>query len=215
MKPIYLKLSAPSDKLECGASRFWGNPDLPGNFEYPSYIDEYGEEYHYNFVCQINLEELERAGIPTDLPKKGLLSFFTRIDYYMSDFDAPVEISGSVSDADAVRVLYFPSIEGMVESVLVDDDNEQVSPKELKIDFCPEIPPLSDQHALFASPTHRPWETWESPFEDWKILLQIDSFEGDDFNLNFIDCGVLNFLISPSDLKRQCFDNVRAIVLST
>lgn len=54
MKPIYLKLSVPTDKLATGSSRFWGNPDLPEDFDYPSYIDEDGEEYDYDFVCQIN-----------------------------------------------------------------------------------------------------------------------------------------------------------------
>lgn len=54
MKPIYLKLSVPTDKLAAGSSRFWGNPDLSEDFDYPSYIDEDGEEYDYDFVCQIN-----------------------------------------------------------------------------------------------------------------------------------------------------------------
>lgn len=215
MKPVYLKLSVPSGKLETGSSRFWGNPDLPEDFEYPSYIDEDGDECHYFFVCQINLEELAEFGAFTMLPKNGLLSFFARIDHYIGCYDAPMEICGSVSDKDSVRVLYFPSCENMEEKVLVDDADNPVAPDELQIDFCLEIPPLSDEHALFAAPTHRPWETWDPPYEDWEILLQVDSFEGDDFNLNFMDCGVLNFLISPSDLKRQCFDNVRAIVLST
>lgn len=133
----------------------------------------------------------------------------------MGCYDAPMDICGSVSDKDAVRVLYFPLCENMEEKVLVDDDNDPIAPDELQIDFHLDFTPLSDEHSLFAPPTHRPWETWDSPYEDWEILLQIDSFEGNDFNLNFMDCGVLDFLISPLDLKRQSFDNVRAIVLST
>ena len=215
MKPVYLKLSVPSDKLTTGASRFWGNPDLPKDVEFPSYIDEEGEEYHYFFICQINLEEMAKCDIPTLLPKKGLLSFFAKIDHYMGCYDVPMEIGGGVSDKEAVCVVYFPSCENMVEKVLVDDDNAPIAPDELQIDFRFEISPLSDEHALFASPSHRPWDTWDAPFEDWEILLQIDSFEGYDFNLNFMDCGVLDFLISPLDLERQCFDNVRATVLST
>lgn len=215
MRPVYLKLSVPSGKLATGSSRFWGNPDLPEDFDYPSYIDEDGDEYHYFFVCQINLEELAKSSISTILPKKGLLSFFAKIDYYMGCYDAPMDICGSVSDKDAVRVLYFPLCENMEEKVLVDDDNDPIAPDELQIDFHLDFTPLSHEHSLFAPPTHRPWETWDSPYEDWEILLQIDSFEGNDFNLNFMDCGVLDFLISPSDLKRQSFDNVRTIVLST
>ena len=74
---------------------------------------------------------------------------------------------------------------------------------------------VSDEHALLAHPTYRPWENWDAPYEDWLILLQVDSFEGKDFQLNLMDVGVLDFLISPSDLKQHSFDNVRAIVLSS
>ena len=55
----------------------------------------------------------------------------------------------------------------------------------------------------------------EPPFEDWQILLQVDSFSGMDFDLNFMDFGVLDFLISPEDLAKRDFSSVRAIVLST
>ena len=68
---------------------------------------------------------------------------------------------------------------------------------------------------LLAPPSHREWENWDHPFEDWLILLQIDSFDGKDFNLNFMDSGVLDFLISEKDLADRRFDNIRAIVLST
>lgn len=47
------------------------------------------------------------------------------------------------------------------------------------------------------------------------ILLQVDSFEGEDFSLNFMDTGVLDFLISPHDLEKSDFSDVRAIVLSS
>ena len=48
-----------------------------------------------------------------------------------------------------------------------------------------------------------------------EILLQVDSFAGMDFNLNFMDCGVLDFLIAPEALWARDFSSVRAIVLST
>lgn len=81
--------------------------------------------------------------------------------------------------------------------------------------FQPQRSRLSDEHMLFAPPSTREWETWDEPYEAWEILLQIDSFAGMDFNLNFMDFGVLDLLIDPEDLKRRRFDNVRAIVLST
>lgn len=39
MRPVYLKLSVSSGKLATGTSHFWGNPDLPKDFDFPLYID--------------------------------------------------------------------------------------------------------------------------------------------------------------------------------
>lgn len=215
MKPIHLTLHRPFEKIPAGASRFWGNPDLPRGVGYPMYVDEDGDEYPYFFICQINLEEVAPFDTEHRLPASGLLSFFAKIDRYMGYFDASDSIGGSISQADAVKVVCFPSCEDMDEVVLVDDNNSPIAPDEMQIEYAHSAPPLSDEHILFAPPAHREWETWDSPYEDWEILLQIDSFEGMDFILNFMDFGVLDFLISPEDLKNHCFDNVRAIVLST
>lgn len=215
MTPIHLTLSAPSGKLGTCASRFWGNPALPKGFGYPMYTDDGGDEYPYLFVCQINLADA--APFDTDglLPHRGLLSFFAKIDYYLGYYDADDCIGGSISPEDAVRVLYFPVTDDMDEVVLLNDDDEPWNPAEMRVDFARNVPPLSEEHMLLAPPTHRPWETWDPPFEDRLILLQVDSFAGPDFNLNFMDFGVLDFLIPPDDLRRCRFDRVRAIVLST
>jgi len=216
MKPIYLILSMPFDKVETCGSRFWGNPDLPHGVDYPTYVDDEGDDYPYYFICQINLEQLAPFDTENRLPHKGLLSFFAKIDHYMGYFAATGGIGGCTSDPDDVKVLYFPECnDDFREVVLVDDDGRPTAPKEMEIKFAHTIERYSDEHALFAPPTHREWETWDPPYENWEILLQIDSFCGMDFNLNFMDCGVLDFLIDPDDLKKHRFDNVRAIVLST
>lgn len=215
MKPIRLILSEPSEKHTVGASLFWGNPDLPEGEAYPMYIDADGDEFPYCFICQINLEHLAAFAPENPLPHSGLLSFFAKIDYYLGDFDAPVEIGGTVCDKDAVKVLYFPDIDNLREVVLVDDEDEEINPRGLDIRFTYKPEPYTDEHELFARPTHREWKTWDPPYEDRMILLQIDSFEGEDFELNFMDCGVLDFLISPKALAHRDFSDVRAIVLST
>lgn len=215
MKPVHLTLSVPFEKLPVGASRFWGNPDLPKGFKYPMYIDDEGDEFPYFFVCQINLAEVAPYDAGHLLPHEGLLSFFAKIDHYMGYCAATDCIGGSISSTDAVRVLYFPSLDGMDEMVLLDDDDNPFAPGELAIGYSHEVPPLSEEHMLFAPPAHRPWETWDAPYEDWLILFQVDSFYGMDFNLNFMDFGVLDFLISPADLRQHRFDRVRALVLST
>lgn len=215
MNPVRLVLSKPFDKIPHGASRFWGNPDLPEGTPYPMYIDDEGDEYPYFFVCQINLQDLAVFAPDVPLPKTGLLSFFAKIDHYLGRFAATYGLAGYVSDPDDVRVIFTPDTSDLHEVILVDDDDEPTSPAEMAISFTRSPEPLSDEHELFANPTHREWETWEHPFEDWDILLQVDSFDGMDFQLNFMDCGVLDFLISPKALAEADFSGVRGIILST
>lgn len=215
MIPIYLDLVEASEKVKEGKSRFFGNPDLPSDMDFPSYIDDEGDEFPYFFICQINLSDLAAFDPENPLPHVGMLSFFAKIDHYMG-YEAATEcIGGEISRRDSVKVLYFPDCGDLEQRVLVDDEGYEVSPREFKIDFCHHQNGSLDDHMLFAPPSHRQWESWDHPYEDRLILLQIDSFEGDDFNLNFMDCGVLDFLISPSDLRNHRFDDVRGIVLSS
>ena len=216
MQPIYLKLSKPFEELDVRASRFWGSPALPRGVDFPQYIDDEGDESPYVFICQINLAELKAFCKDNPLPSEGLLLFFAKIDHYLGQFADTDCIGGAISDPDAVKVIHIKDLTDLREVVLVDDDDKPISPEELEISFTSEHDPLKDDdHCLFARPDHREWESWDHPFEDWQILLQVDSFSGMDFNLNFMDYGVLDFLISPEDIQHADFSNVRAIVLST
>lgn len=215
MKSIHLSLSKPASKINTCGSRFWGNPALPKKQLYPAYCDNKGESRPYTFICQINLEELALYETATPLPHKGLLSFFAKIDYYMGDRDAGIFVSGYIGGPENVKVLYFPDCGNFEEVSRSVGDVAVTPPEELQIGFAEKVKKYAEEHMLFAPPEHREWENWDSPFEDWEILLQIDSFDGEDFSLNFMDCGVLDFLISPEDLARRDFSNVRAIILST
>ena len=215
MAPIHLKLSGFTGKFGKGASRFWGNPDLPQGCIWPGRTGEKGERYPYFFLCQINLEDIAPYDTGSLLPHKGLLSFFADIGDYLGYCSGNCCIGGTVSGRDAVKTMYFPDC-GVLEERTPDAMADMPAiPQPLKISFSTYHTGHENDHALFAVPEHRPWEAWDHPFEDWEILLQVDSFEGPDFNLLFMDMGVLDFLISPSDLKIRRFDNVRAIVLSS
>lgn len=206
MKPIPITLCKPFEKLPVTASRFWGNPALPSADAFPFYTDSDGDEMAYTFICQINLSELPSS----PLPPKGLLLFFGKVGHYLGRFSEDY-VGGSLGDPEAVRVLYYPSIEGFDEVIVLDDDDKPLSPEEQEIKFAKG----DSDRALFAEPNHREWETWDHPYEEWQILLQVDSMEGMDFQLNFMDWGVLDFLISPEDLRQGIFNNVRGIVLSS
>lgn len=70
MNPIYLKLSKPFETLPATASRFWGNPALPEDMDWPCYVDKDGEVLDYVFVCQINLKDVAPYDTDNLLPSK-------------------------------------------------------------------------------------------------------------------------------------------------
>ena len=135
MKPIYLKLSKPFEKLDTVASRFWGNPALPKGMDYPQYIDNEGDEYPYVFICQINLADLTAFCQNNPLPQTGILLFFAKIDHYLGLFADTDCIGGSVSAADAGKVIVW-HVKHFVEvfrthEVVVRDDTFYCHYKEL------------------------------------------------------------------------------------
>ena len=164
-------LCKPFEKIPVGGSRFWGNPDLPSDMDYPTYISSDGEEWEYQFVCQINLSEIAVLDTENRLPHTGLLSFFARIDHYLGRFDDGGSLEGYISDPEDVKVIYFPDVtEDFQEVVLLDEEDCNVNPAELEIWFGSERPEgYHDDHALLAEPTHREWDTWDPPFEDLQI----------------------------------------------
>ena len=87
---IKINLSKTDRVLFCG-SKWWGDPDMPENMQYPTIeVTEDGETFDYplTFVCQINCEDL----IPHDpeglLPHEGMLYFFAAIDEWIG-YESP------------------------------------------------------------------------------------------------------------------------------
>lgn len=214
MKPIYIKTSRVTSELPLDSSHWWGHAALPIDTPYPTYTVD-GDEYPYTFICQINLADIADIDTEGCLPHKGLLSFFGRIDHYLGDLDEDMCIGGTVSSPDMIKVIYSEDTSDLDSNLVVDEEGEDASPDELKIEFVKEHNVTDEDHGLLVPPEHREWDKWEHPYEDWIILFQMDSFDGEDFALNFMDCGVLDFIVSPEALKRLDFSNVRALVLST
>lgn len=51
----------------------------------------------------------------------------------------------------------------------------------------------------------------EEAAKDWTLLFQLESYEGEDFDLCFGDCGRLNFWIKKEDLRNCNFDNTQLV----
>lgn len=226
MSPIYLRLGRPSTDISVGKSHWWGYPDLPLDVDIPTTTDADGSEYALDFICQINLADLhdylvetaadtgDRSVLDCPLPQSGLLLFFADIAYYRGNWDEPA-ISMHYSDTDVVKAIYIPE-DDMAALVSCEDVYADDALPAQPIDFARERGDFSQpDHRLLGPADYREWEDWDAPFCGWEVLLQMDSCEDEVCNINFVDCGVLDLIISPDDLARHDFSNVRAIILST
>lgn len=135
---IRLSLERTERILFC-ASKWWGDPDMPENMQYPTMqVTEEGETYDYplTFVCQINCEDIacyDKSGI---LPHEGMLYFFAAIDDYIG-YESPVENPMGEWPKGRFVVKYAKAVnfETFQTCMLVGDDDEQLTEPELEITF--------------------------------------------------------------------------------
>ena len=83
-------------QIPVGASKFGGAPDVPADFEWPTW-----NEKPLGFLAQINLEEVAPFDVDGLLPKSGVLSFFC---YMAEEQDWP---HGDAKQKDGWRVFHF------------------------------------------------------------------------------------------------------------
>lgn len=187
-------------------SKWWGNPDLPQNFDVPEDL---------TFICQIRCDEIAAFDDGNLLPHKGMLYFFAAIDYYFGNFDSyyPVEFYWNNED---VKVFYIEDIENQTfeQVVFVDDYDKPIALKEKRITF-EKAESLCDGNKMLGEPYNREWENWDEPYNGWLELLQVDSDDYDGATLNFMDWGILHFLIDPKDLINKDFTKVTSCICST
>ncbi len=206
--------------LNIAQSKMWGSADLPHTFKYPTYPDEEGDDCHYVFVAQINCEEAAPFDKDNRLPHTGMLYFFAKIDYYMGEFLAEPMCDGFWDMGD-VKVLYYPKndYENFERVVLIDDDDQEIAPKEQRIVF-ESVEEGDDNvvydHKLLGRPAYLADDV--DP-EKYALLFQLDSCDIEDgVTLNFMDWGQLLFLIPVKDFigeGKKTFKNVRGYLASS
>lgn len=233
MNSIKINFS-PTDNTELvGQSKWWGHVDLPADMDYPFIPYDDGEDDPMTFICQIRCADLAEADTENLLPHKGMLYFFADIDQYVGalhkgtymeddvvpfdseepfgheDDEKPCYCNGMGEwSPDAFRVLYSPKEEGLKTHRIMGADG---SPYELpaeKISFEACSPASLDTRLLGF-----PFEVEvEQEFPGYINLLQI--WEEDRWGFFMYDCGILNFLILPEDLKALRFDRVKVYLHS-
>jgi len=207
MNSIRLKTSYVDEKLPVGASKFFGAPDIFDGFEWPT-IEVDGEEYDLSFIGQINLAEVSKYDTDGLLPKTGMLYFFYDLD----------EMPHDPSDAGSCRVIYHESDDDLHAISYVDEDGEDMSFREMKVEFelveAGFLADDSETHLLLGEPSMDNG-FWYECIDGWQMLFQLDSMETDDICINFTDEGFLCFYIDKDKLKARDFSDVRIMQIYT
>ena len=121
------------------ASKWWGDPDMPANMEYPTIeVTEDGETYDYplTFLCQINCEDIAPFDAEGKLPHEGMLYFFAAVDRWHG-YDSPTTNGAGEWAKGNLMVKYAKAInfETFNTCMLTDDEDQSLTDPELEITF--------------------------------------------------------------------------------
>ena len=192
---IKLTLNQTDRILFCG-SKWWGDPDMPENMQYPTVeVVEEGETYDYplTFICQINCEDIAALDPEGKLPHEGMLYFFAALDKWLG-YDSPTKNDLGEWSKGHFVVKYAKTInfETFQSCMLVDDEDQTLTEREMEIVFseC-----ADDEKCIKLLGTPSSAEV-SGKYPDLINFLQIVRDE----NLPLEFEGELNLLIKPSDL---------------
>ena len=188
-----------SERILFCASKWWGDPDMPENMEYPTIqVEEEGETFDYplTFVCQINCEDLIPFDPEGQLPHAGMLYFFAAMDEWLG-YESPTHNGLGEWEKGHFVVKYAKAInfETFRSCILVDDEDQPLTEPELEMEFA-ECADNEQGHKLLGVPF---FEDVRNEYPEMVNLLQIDDDE--DLGIRLYDCGNINLMMKPSDLK--------------
>lgn len=194
---IGIKLSETDSRLFC-CSKWWGDPDMPSDMEYPMFRGEDGEEYPLTFVCQIDCAEATTAFPDCGLPEDGMLYFFAAMDEYLG-YETPYHLGIGKWPKGATKVKYAKNInpETFESYIMVDDQDEPVTLPAMKMEFfnCDDD---ADGLKLLGIPSNGD-ACDNNPSQI--SLLQIDSEADGLDDVRIYDCGFINFLMKKNELE--------------
>lgn len=145
---IELKMQE-NEVYQLGATRFGGQPDVPSDFIWPTYM---GESYDHvvkkrplSFMAQFNCADFAKYDIEHLLPDHGLLSFFYELDSMCWGFDP--------KDKGCARVYWFEDISALSAAEFPVDMEEDFILPMVKI-------------ALSQKPSYPSWQDFTEAFPD-------------------------------------------------
>ena len=185
-----------SERVLFCASKWWGDPDMPENMQYPTIeVTEDGETFDYplTFVCQINCEDLSAFDPENKLPHEGMLYFFAAMDKWLG-YDSPTKNDLGEWTKGHFVVKYAKAInfETFQSCMLVDDEDQALTEREMEIVFsaCED-----DEKCIKILGTPSSADVAQK-YEGLVNLLQIVRAE----NLDVEFDGELNLMMKESDL---------------
>ena len=202
----------PTDSPLTGQSKWWGEPDMPDTLDYPGLLitEEDGDSWQdpLTFVCQIRCEDIADLDPEGLLPHEGMLYFFAALDYFLGDIDTPSFPGMGQWPPAHFSVLYTPTCDNLhTHQIVFDDGTPAHLPAEaIAFEACDDN---GDGIRLLGLPYIEEVRA-ENP--DRISLLQIDG--NDHWGLSFYDCGTLNFLIRPDDLKKRRWEKTECYLFS-
>ena len=203
--------TSPTEDPLFGQSKWWGEPDMPETLAYPeALVTEDGDSWQdpLTFVCQIRLEDIAALDPEGLLPHEGMLYFFAALDYFLGDIEAPSYPGMGPWQPQHFRVLYAPNCEALhTHHVLAADGTPANLPAEAITFVASDA--NDDGQRLLGLPYI---EDVREAMPGMLSLLQVD--EDDRWGLTLHDCGTLNFLIRPDDLKKRQWDKVACYLFS-
>ena len=193
---VRINLSRTESRLFCG-SKWWGDPDMPKDMQYPMMKDETGEDYPLTFYCQVDCNDIAPFDTEGLLPHDGMLYFFAAVDEYLG-FDSPVHNGVGRWEKKTVVVKYAKTInmETFESYIMVDEDDETLTSPALKMEFehCDDS---AGGLKLLGSPSG---DDAKENMADFVNILQIEGGDGLLQDLAFPESGILNVMLKASDL---------------
>lgn len=207
---IKINLQATEAELFC-CSKWWGDPDLPADMEYPTAQaqDEEGTfGYPLTFICQIDCEDIAPLDPEGLLPHQGMFYVFAGVDEYL-DYESPWHNGLGLWDRKQVVVKYTKAInmETFRSVIQVDEEDQPLTEPALKMTFEP-CPDDAGCTRLLGKPFFAD-VLQEMP--DCVNFLQIDSGTA---GLRFCDEGMLNLLYQAADFSAAKWKFVRGYLSS-
>lgn len=135
---IKLSPKESESRLFC-ASKFWGDPDMPAEMQYPMLqVEEDGDKFEIplTFICQIDCADLKKFDKTGLVPEEGMFYFFGAVDELLG-YESPVRTVIGEWPKGRVAVKYTKSInyETFQSQIMVDDEENPISEPPMAIEF--------------------------------------------------------------------------------